>query len=260
MKNEMNKESREMMKQVILNSAIKVGEKEFINVPIELLVVPEEYQRATGNKISKIIANYDVNKLRIPIVSYRDNEFILIDGNNRTHALLKMGYQTVTCELLRNLTIEQEADIFVTQNENVNKITPKDKLKGNALKGDQFSIDFLNICKKYKLTYNQKNVRNITSITRMHDLWKTAGKEGLIYCVEVMFNTHWKYEANPFTSVTCRMFNNVIKVYGFGKTEKLTMFLDQMKDQKELETLSHRIYPSLSKEKAVSQYVVDILG
>ena len=77
MKNEMNKESREMMKQVILNSAIKVGEKEFINVPIELLVVPEEYQRATGNKISKIIASYDVNKLRIPIVSYRDNSLVV---------------------------------------------------------------------------------------------------------------------------------------------------------------------------------------
>lgn len=251
--------NKTMMSQIIINSAVKVGGKEFINVPIDLLIIPQEYQRPTGNKIKNIIENYDINKLRIPIVSYRNNQFILIDGNNRAHALKKMGYETITCELLRNLTIEQEADIFVTQNENVNKITPKDKLKGNALKGDQFSIDFLDICKKYNLTYSQKAVRNITSITRMHEVWKVAGKEGLTYCVETIFKTHWKYEENPFTSVTCRIFARVLKEYEFTKTDKLIMLFEKFANQKEIETLSHKYYPSLGREQATAQYIVDLL-
>lgn len=253
------KEAREMMIQLTLANAVKVGEKEFVHIPIDLLVIPNEYQREPSGKIKDIVENYDIRKLRIPIVSFRNGQFQLLDGQHRAKALKMMGYTTIVCELLRDLTIEQEAEIFVTQNENVTKISPKDKLKGNALRGDRYSIDFLSLLRKYNLSYEKREVCNFTALTRVESLWKIAGKEGVEYMIKVMLATHWAKEAQTFTSAICRLFEAVIKEYGYSKTERLTLFLEGIKSPKELETLAGRAYPTLSREKSISQYAVDML-
>lgn len=253
------KETREMLKKLTLANTVKVGEKEFVHIPIDLLIIPDEYQRKIGKKVKNIIEHYDIKKLRIPIVSFRNNEFQLIDGQNRATALKLMGQTTIVCELLRDLTIDQEADIFVTQNENVTKISPKDKLKGNALRGDQYSIDFLDLLKKYNLSYEKTEIRNFTALTRVEDLWKACGKEGVEYMIKTMLSTHWNKEEYTFTSNVCKLFKAVIKEYGYSKTERLTLFLENIKTMKELETLARRAYPNLAKEKGIAQYAVDIL-
>jgi hypothetical protein len=77
------------------------------------------YQRETRNaRVDKIVADFNETKLGMPVVSYRDGQYFLIDGNHRVAALRKLNYTSTKFIVLTGMTYEEEADFFRAQNDN----------------------------------------------------------------------------------------------------------------------------------------------
>lgn len=74
------------------------------------------YQRPVDpNHVREIIENFDPLYLDEILVSYRDNRYYVVDGQNRIAAFKHMNNGRdciVNCKIFRGLTYEQEADMF----------------------------------------------------------------------------------------------------------------------------------------------------
>lgn len=82
------------------------------------LGVDYSYQRPVNeNRVKDIILNFNELDLGVLTVSRRANEIVIIDGQQRWTALMRMGFAEVNCEVLEGLTLEQEIMTFVVRND-----------------------------------------------------------------------------------------------------------------------------------------------
>lgn len=255
--------ANEMVMRTILSSATKIGNKTFINVPIDLLQIDEDYQREIGSKVNKIVAEYDANKMRAGLCSYRDNQFWLIDGQNRRAALKKLNIQTMCCELVEGLTKGEEAALFVSQNDNVTKLNPAEKINGRSLNPDDiFAVTIKEICSKYQLTYGKRGkcpYRNLASISRMEELYKTGGKKALYYFVETVEKAGYMNKSYIFSAVITKMFERIWRTYGDSKTEQLIIMLQSFKEVEFLVSKAKEHFFNVGTEKAVAEFAIQFL-
>lgn len=255
--------ANEMVMRTILSSATQIGNKKFINVPIELLQIDEDYQREIGSKVNKIVTEYDPNKMRAGLVSYRDNQFWLIDGQNRSAALKILGIQTMCCEYVEGLTKAQEAALFVAQNDNVTKLNPAEKINGRSLDpNDVFAVTIKELCEKYQLTYGKRGkcpYRNLASISRLEELYRTGGKEALYYFIETVDQAGYMNKAYIFSAVMTKMFERIWKTYQNTKTEKIVLMLQSFKEVDFLITKARENFFNVGYEKAVSEFAIQFL-
>ncbi len=257
------KETNAMIISTILSSATTIGTKKFINVPLDLLQIDKDYQREIGTKVHRIVTEYDPNKMRAGLVSYRDNQFWLIDGQNRCAALRIMGMQTMCCEYVEGLTKSEEAALFVAQNDNVTKLNPSEKINGRALNpSDTFAITIKELCDKYQLTYGKRGkcpYRNLASISRLENLYKAGGKEALYYFVETVEKAGYINKAYIFSAAITRMFEKIWKTYKDSKTEKIIIMLQSFKEVDFLITKARENFFNVGPEKAVSEFAIQFL-
>lgn len=90
---------------------------------VERLMIPRElrgvefgelryapYQRELdGLWVRRIVAEFDPRIVRRPWVSLRDGVYWLVDGQHTVSALEALGYESMDCEVLEDLTYEEEA-------------------------------------------------------------------------------------------------------------------------------------------------------
>ena len=255
--------NNELVVMTILSSATQIGNKKFINVPVDLLQIDPDYQREIGSKVNRIVTEYDPNKMRAGLVSYRDNQFWLIDGQNRCAALKIMGIQTMCCEYVEGLTKAQEAALFVAQNDNVTKLNPAEKINGRSLDpNDVFAVTIKELCEKYQLTYGKRGkcpYRNLASISRLEDLYRAGGKEALYYFVETIEKAGYINKPYIFSAAITKMFEKIWRTYKDTKTEKVIVMLQSFKEVDFLITKAREKFYNFGPEKAVSEFAVQFL-
>lgn len=115
------------------------------NQTIRLLPIGElqvgSYQRPTNTaQVEKIAAHFDEAKLGLPIVSFRNGQYHLLDGAHRIAALRKMGYTHAMCIVLTGLSYRDEADYFRTQNQNSRPLTKYNLFKAGLESGDEMCV------------------------------------------------------------------------------------------------------------------------
>lgn len=94
------------------------GVSKFENISVATLSVDRSYQRSVNETVVKdIIQHFNEFDLGYLTVSRRPRENVLVDGQHRWAALLRMGYADAPCEVLEKLTLEQEIMIFVVRNQ-----------------------------------------------------------------------------------------------------------------------------------------------
>jgi ribosomal protein L18E len=97
-------------------------------LPIDQLVIDEEYQRPIGranrDAIQRIADQFDWSKFSVVVVSpIGGDRYAIIDGQHRTHAAALCGLDRVPCQILR-LDRAGQAASFAAINGAVTKITP----------------------------------------------------------------------------------------------------------------------------------------
>ena len=100
----------------------EIGNIEYANpgversLPTEKLYSGQAYQRPVDEKVvDKLVKNWDDRLLDPLIVSFRDGNFFVVDGQHRVAAMKRMngsGNILVPCKVYSGLSYEQEAELY----------------------------------------------------------------------------------------------------------------------------------------------------
>ena len=148
----------------------------------ELKLAP--YQRGVyPAKIKKYAQNFDYDVFGVPLVSLRDGEYWIVDGQNRVEALKLKGIKTVLCQVLHGLTYEEEALKFVKLNTDRTVLSSNQKFHARVESGEQTAKRIAFIIHKNNLLYarntSKRNDNQIGAISCVERIMGCMGEKHL---------------------------------------------------------------------------------
>ena len=152
---------------------IERGKFNLIN--IENIKVDMNYQRIPNEgKIKDIIKKFKEKAVGNILVSKREDGYYVVDGQHRLLAMAKLGYTKIMCEILTNLTVNQEAELFYYLSKSKPQ-TPLERYKSLKASGDEEIKELDELVEKYKfrITNGGSNMKNIlNSFTALYTCFK----------------------------------------------------------------------------------------
>ena len=124
------------MRDVLMNLRTEPNGLQVGYVPLGMIEIPA-FQRNDTKNIAKIAENWDDSKCGYITLSAHDGHFNVIDGGHRCRAARLCGKTHILAKVYQHLTLEEEAEVFVHQQDNVTKLTPYDKFNAALLSGDR---------------------------------------------------------------------------------------------------------------------------
>lgn len=124
------------MRDVLMNLRTEPNGLQVGYVPLGMIEIPA-FQRNDTKNIAKIAENWDDSKCGYITLSAHDGHFNVIDGGHRCRAARLCGKTHILAKVYQHLTLEEEAEVFVHQQDNVAKLTPYDKFNAALMSGDR---------------------------------------------------------------------------------------------------------------------------
>lgn len=196
-------------------------------IPLDLLEVDMAYQREPKNcEIAKITNSFDLNRVEVKAASIRKVDGVwhiyLMDGAHTLSSLLFMrsrGYnvKSMTCKTFINLSQQQEASLFASQNLGKTNIRGYERYKAElcarypeALAIDKVTKEFgLTIKTNHSETYINR-YKNINAIEELYRIVRRHGEDGLRFVFQIIKDLHWEEDKMSYTQ---RMLGGLIKIY-----------------------------------------------
>lgn len=148
----MNKQNKARVETIMMNAHTEGNGIKTALIPVDLCELSPIYQRDQGRHVAHIASNWDDNKAGHLEASERGDHFNIWDGGNRLRAAVMVGKTHVLCNIRTGLTDEDEAHLFVTQEENVTKLTQYDKFIAACASGEErgkVALLLRDICDEY---------------------------------------------------------------------------------------------------------------
>lgn len=141
-----------------LNTAVEIGNKIFCCIPVRMLKVDhEKYQRPLQKNFKYLLDNWDSDQCDPIVVNYRaDGYYYVIDGQHRATAVQTLGITQIVCDVFVGLTLEEEADKFVTQYDGTTKLKAIDSYRANIIRKQEIDTLIKEVCDKYGLTITKE--------------------------------------------------------------------------------------------------------
>ena len=114
------------------------GRRSVEELPLEAMEVPRAYQRELREpQVRKIIREFDPDLLGLLVV-VRDDErkLWILDGQHRWLALVELGYQTALCEVLHEVPLARQAQIFSGRNARRTSLLPRAAFRSDYVGND----------------------------------------------------------------------------------------------------------------------------
>jgi len=194
-----------------------------------LKVCPFSQRALRSSKHADYIANnYNPNLFDPLIVSYRNGSYYVIDGQHRLHAVKKRfgNNYIVECRVIKDLSLEDEAELFVKLNSCSKPLQYADKAKGLYYSGDKTMTDLVEICKKngIELGINDNARANkdgrITAVKALVDTYEKLGSKATERVVRLLNDT-WDGKADGFKNEMIKSVATIISLYGEEVSDRL---------------------------------------
>lgn len=173
------------------------AKNEFRQLAVKNLICNQSYQtcRFYPSTITKIVKNFQPNKVRVIQVSFRDGKYYVIDGKHRVTAISQLFGQDalVPCEIFDGMTYEDEARYAAEQDENKRNVAPDQKIFMMAEAGDDDSKFILRTLKNNNLfignTDNINSQKNnyITCAGKLIRIYKSMAKQEFEEYIKILF-------------------------------------------------------------------------
>lgn len=176
------------------------------------LMVDHSYQRIPSqNKIDKIAKNFNRSAVGVVTLSIRENnDLYIIDGQHRVEALKKLGYgdQDLHAIVLFNLTVAQEAELFVTMNDNRTKPKRGDIYRASVQAKDDVAVEIQSVLDQFGLHVAEKpGYKIVRAIGTVHKVHSKVGveklKETLAVLIEANGDHSTSFQAEYIEAVSC---------------------------------------------------------
>lgn len=118
---------------------------------LESLSVPTEYQREERpHLVRKIMREFDPDLLGLlVVVRDRDGGQWILDGQHRWLALAGLGYQSAWCEVLHDVPLERQAEIFNGRNSRRISPHPLDAFPADYVARDPDVLDIVSVLRRH---------------------------------------------------------------------------------------------------------------
>lgn len=152
-------------------------------IPLNKIVIPEYQRHFRPEWAAKIARTFDRKKFTKPEVARRvGGTYVVIDGQHRLAALRRIHGDAATihvlCDVLDEMPIADEADIFDSRNSDVQKATSVDRLPSRLVKGDPRATRIRDIVERYgfslrmqpgqKMRPGELSMASLEKIMRQH--------------------------------------------------------------------------------------------
>lgn len=153
--------------------------KTTINKTLNLKSVSyDDYQRPVNNsRVRQIVNNFNKASIQKPLVSFRDGKYYVIDGQHRIKALMLLGYEEWTCDVITGLSKKEEAIIWDNFNGNSKPATTIERAYAQLLAGDKRALF----------------IDQIVNETGFEIDYKSTGRAGTIIAYKALQNVEKKY-------------------------------------------------------------------
>lgn len=182
-----------------MEKLLTVGYKYFQYVDIDLLHTAK-YQRKVKT-VKRLEDTWNIKKCGALTVSFRDGKYWVIDGQHRLEILKKLGFKSAACDVLLDLSIEEEASLFSTQNENVNTLKASEKMRADLVAKQEYAIKLQKACDDFNLTIVERD-KNKMHLSSALTVMTIAKKD--MECIEFIFrllqNINWDNDKESYTA------------------------------------------------------------
>lgn len=145
------------VKSAMAAATFAIGDSKVINVLTGALALPKSYQRDPNEGKKRLLrTNFNMKKLNPLLVSYRDGVLLVLDGGHRLEIAIELGIPFLPVKVLEGLTIEEEATLFATQDDQKVTVKAAQKFKAGLVAKDQIASTIYAICDSYGLTVTNK--------------------------------------------------------------------------------------------------------
>lgn len=183
-----------------LNVRFKKMNKLSSSVKANDLLVDFSYQRVVSDKkVKAIIKNFNKNAVGVVTLSIRENgDLYIIDGQHRVEALkaLGKGDDDINAIILFDLSVADEAELFVIMNEVRTKPMRTDLHKASAASGDVSSIEIDEVLSSLNLKItNSPGYGNVRAIAIVHKIYDALGKNKLRDVLRVLIDANGNHSS-----------------------------------------------------------------
>ena len=217
-----------------VNVRITASQKLTSKVKPNDLLVDYSYQRETlDTKVNAIIRNFNAKAIGVVILSIRDNgDLYIIDGAHRIEAMkrMNMGNLDVNAIVYFNLSLKDEADLFVLLNNNRTKPKRSALQKAAAMAGHENAVELNSVLEKVGLAFGDKPGDGIVrAIATANKVLNRLGKESLENSLIVLmegFGSH----SSSFSAELIEAISMILAKYPNADKKRLAKVLREMGD------------------------------
>lgn len=178
---------------------------EFItdNVPTDRVIIDYRYARpltpSRQAKLDKL--SYDQRKAGTLLMSFRnDGTYAIIDGQGRLNLALRAGVKVVPSRVYIDLTVEQEAELYLAFNRDRTSTQPVDDFKTKLVARVPESLKIQSVLDDFgmRVMRGRGGPGTISSIVSIEYVYRTWGEATLRQALKLLTDS-WHYDKKSLT-------------------------------------------------------------
>lgn len=163
--------------------------KHLKDVPLsEMKVSPAAQREFRPHWCDYLVANFDMDKMGVPTVSYREGSYFVVDGQHTTEALRRLGFgdAKVQCWYYSGLTEADEAELFLVLNNRLT-VNPFDRFGAGVTAGRPVPSDINRIVRAAGLNVSKsKGEGSIGAVGTLERVYTRGGPKTLARTVKII--------------------------------------------------------------------------
>lgn len=152
-------------------------------------------------KVKRIVDNFNSNKVRPIVVSYRDGKYHIVDGQHTLTALRRKFGDDVMVDviILEGLTYEDEATLFYSQYDNCSKLSAVELLKGRVEAKEKIACEMCDVAANAGYVVNldgatYSGYNRIIAVKQLEKMYTTLGRGDTYRALKLIRDT---WGSNP---------------------------------------------------------------
>lgn len=188
-----------------------------------------DYQKPLNTAwIKENAQKFDINRLGTILVSYRDGQYYIVDGQHRTMLAKRNGVSQLMAFVHVKLTYEEEAELFIATNTVRTRPTPLDVFNAKVEAKDKDAVEIKNIVESVGFIIKNGSAKNyISAITEVQKIYKKYGAFHLSQLLSITKET-WNGEIYSLNNFMLRGLSEFIKIYEDNDNFDLKTFTNQL--------------------------------
>ena len=168
----------------------KVSEPVYKKIKVSLIKVAPYQREINLSRVRRYSKSFDWDVFGVPLISLRNGNFYIIDGQHRIELLKSVGVEDVLCQVLYGLTYEEEAKKFVKLNSERGSLTANQKFHGRVESKDETALKIVSILSDNGFTYSTKSGMRkddcIGAISCVENIYKSCGEKHLNHVLHII--------------------------------------------------------------------------